>query len=170
VTDPTSGATAAAAALIEALAGRSLTLATAESLTGGGLGAVITSVPGASAVYRGGVVAYATDLKQSLLGVSDDVVAEHGVVSSTCAEAMARGVRRLTGADLAISTTGVAGPDPQEGRPVGRVFIGLAGAAGSTAVRLDLTGDRAGIREGTCVAAVEAAREHWAEVVGWTNT
>jgi nicotinamide-nucleotide amidase len=170
VTDPTSAAPGAAAALVTALAERRLTLATAESLTGGGLGALVTSVPGASAVYRGGVVAYATDLKRGLLGVTDDVVAEHGVVSAACAEAMARGVRRLTGADLAISTTGVAGPDPQEGRPVGRVFVGLAGAGGSTAVRLDLTGDRAGIREGTCVAAVEAAREHWAEVVGWTNT
>jgi nicotinamide-nucleotide amidase len=83
---------------------------------------------------------------------------------------MARGVRELTGADVAISTTGVAGPDPQEGHPAGRVFVGVAGAAGSTSVRLDLVGDRAAIREATCVAAVEAAREHWAEVVGWSNT
>jgi PncC family amidohydrolase len=157
-------------ALVAELLERRVTLATAESVTGGGLGAAITSVPGASAVYRGGVVAYATDLKQTLLGVTDELVARDGVVSAACAEAMARGVLRLTGADLALSTTGVAGPDPQEGRPVGRVFVGLAGAAGSTALRLDLTGDRAGIREAACAAAVEAARERWAEVVGWSNT
>jgi PncC family amidohydrolase len=161
---------AAAVALVGLLAEHGLTLATAESLTGGGLGALITSVPGASAVYRGGVVAYATELKQSVLGVPAEVVRSHGVVSPECAQAMAEGVRRLTGADLALSTTGVAGPDPQEGQPVGRVFVCVAGAGGADGTRLDLTGDRAGIRDATCVAVLEAAREHWAEVVGWSNT
>jgi nicotinamide-nucleotide amidase len=159
-----------AAALVSLLTERGLTLATAESLTGGGLGALITSVPGASAVYRGGVVPYATEVKQSLLGLPEALVAEHGVVSGACAEAMAAAVRILLGADLAISTTGVAGPDAQEGKPVGRVHLGLAGSNGAVSWQLDLSGDRAAIREATCVAAAEAAQEHWAEVVGWTNT
>ncbi len=130
------------------------TLATAESLTGGLLGATFTSVPGASATYLGGVISYVTDVKVSVLGVPASIVEAEGVVSGACAIAMANGVRDLTGATFAVSTTGVAGPDQQEGKAVGTVFVGLAGPNGSRAVALTLTGDRAQIRERTCVEAV----------------
>lgn len=161
---------AAAHDLVAALAARGVTVVTAESLTGGGLGAMITAVPGASAVYRGGVVAYATELKLAVLGVPPDVVETSGVVSAECAEAMAVGARRALGGDLAMSTTGVAGPETQEGQPVGRVYVALAGDRGTVVRRLDLSGDRAQIRAEACARAAETAREHWSEVVGWTNT
>jgi len=130
------------------------TVATAESLTGGLLGALITTVPGASVVYRGGVIAYATELKIDLLGVPHDVVEQYGVVSAECAEGMAAGVRSRTGASYGLSTTGVAGPDAQEGKPVGTVYVGVAGPGWSRSVRLDLPGDRQAIREGACAQAL----------------
>jgi PncC family amidohydrolase len=145
-----------AAALLELLRGRGETLATAESLTGGGLAALLTSVPGSSATFVGGVVAYATELKESVLDVPAGVIAEHGVVSAACARAMAEGVRRLTGATHALSTTGVAGPGPQDGVPAGTVFVGIVGPLGSTAVGLELPGDRAAVRRRTCEEAVSA--------------
>jgi PncC family amidohydrolase len=144
----------AAARLHEALLARGLTLATAESLTGGALADLVSSTPGASATYRGGVVSYATEVKVSVLGVSADTVAAHGVISAACASEMAAGVRRLVGADWALATTGVAGPDRQEDKPVGTVFLGVAGPDGSDAVELRLSGDRAEIRALTCAAAV----------------
>jgi nicotinamide-nucleotide amidase len=130
------------------------TLATAESLTGGRLAAAITAVPGASASYVGGVVAYATRVKQELLGVPDAVVAEHGVVSAPCATAMAEGVRTALGATWALSTTGVAGPEEQEGHPVGTVFVGVAGPDGARALRLSLAGDRAEVQDRTVAGAL----------------
>lgn len=160
-TTPERAAQDAAGLLVRRLAGRGLTLATAESLTGGGLGAWITGVPGSSAVFRGGVIGYASDVKVSLLGVPESVVAGDGVVSEACAEAMAQGVRRLLGSDLAVSTTGVAGPESQEGKPVGLVFVGLADAAGTVVRRLDLSGDREEIRRATVVAAAEWAVRRW---------
>ena len=105
--------------LVLRLAERGQTVATAESLTGGLLAATITSVPGASAVYVGGVVSYAASVKQDLLDVPAEVVTAHGTVSAECARAMAAGARHRTGADWAMATTGVAGPDPLEGHPVG---------------------------------------------------
>ena len=129
-------------------------ISTAESLTGGRLAALLTSVPGASATYVGGVVTYATELKRSLLGVPEALVAEHGVVSAPCARAMASGVRALTGATYALATTGVAGPDRQEGHPPGTVFVGVAGPDGDRAVLLQLAGDRAAVQDQTCRAAV----------------
>src|SRR3954467_11948760 len=93
-------------------------LATAESLTGGRLAAVVTAVPGASASYLGGFVTYATELKETLLGVPREVVERYGVVSPECARAMAEGCRSATGATYALATTGVAGPDQQEGKAV----------------------------------------------------
>ena len=135
---------------------RAATLATAESLTGGLLGARITGVPGASRVYVGGVVAYATEVKQRLLGVEEDLVEQYGVVSAECARAMAEGARLQFGATYAVSTTGVAGPEPQEGQPVGTVFVGVAGPSGTSVVSLALSGDRDGIRERTCDEAVAA--------------
>ena len=152
-----------AAAVHALLLDRGWTVASAESLTGGALGARLSSTPGASATYRGGVVCYATDLKQSLLGVDDAVVAGPGVVSAECAAQMAAGVRRLAGADVGVSTTGVAGPDPQEGKPVGLVHVAVALPDAVRTTELHLSGDRAAIREQACREAVRAV---WATLVG----
>ncbi len=143
-----------ARALLERLAGRGETLATAESLTGGRLASLITAVPGASRVYVGGVVAYATGVKEDLLGVPPGLVERYGVVSPECARAMAEGARHRLGATYAISTTGVAGPDSQEGHPVGTVFVGIAGPGGVSALALELAGDRATIQDRTCTEAL----------------
>lgn len=131
-------------------------MSTAESLTGGRLGSALTAVPGASVTYRGGVIAYATDLKVSLLRVPAGLVAEHGVVSAPCAAAMAEGVRGLTGSTYGLATTGVAGPDLQEGHPAGTVFVGVSGPAGTITVALELVGDRSAIIERTCREALTA--------------
>lgn len=112
-----------------------LTLATAESCTGGLIAQRITAVPGASAVYRGGIVSYWTELKASILGVSRNLLDRDGAVAESTARAMAEGAQRITGAETAVSVTGVAGPDSDErGNPVGRVFVGLA-APGRTFCR-----------------------------------
>lgn len=135
---------------------REETVVTAESLTGGLLAALLTDAPGASQVYLGGVVSYATALKESLLGVPQELVDEHGVVSAECARAMAEGVRRITGATYALATTGVAGPGKQEDKDVGTVFVAVAAPGGTTVDPLFLDGDRHAIREGTCAAALSA--------------
>lgn len=154
-----SGASAASeqwADLLPELVRRGATVATAESLTGGQVAAALTAVPGSSAVYAGGVVSYATAVKASVLGVPAELIAEHGVVSAACAAAMATGVRDLLGTTYAVSTTGVAGPEEQDGRPVGTVHVGVAGPAGVTTTELALTGDREAVRDGTVAAAVSA--------------
>ncbi len=133
---------------------RGAMLATAESLTGGRLAAVLTQTPGASQTYAGGVVTYATALKRDVLGVSEQLLAAHGVVSAECALAMARGVRALTGAAYAVSTTGVAGPGPADGVPAGRVFIGIVGPMSEHVAELDLTGDRSAVQTASCEHAV----------------
>lgn len=135
-------------------------MATAESLTGGRLAAALTSVPGASRTFVAGVVAYATAAKSDLLGVPVGIVETHGVVSAECAEAMADGVRRLTGATYALSTTGVAGPDPQEGHPVGTVFVGLSGPTGTRSAGFTLVGSRSEIQDGTCAEALAMLITH----------
>lgn len=141
--------------LVATLAAAGSTLATAESLTGGLIGAAITAVSGASAVYRGGVITYATALKASLGGVPDDVLAAHGPVSSDTAIAMARGVRALTGADWAVSATGVAGPDPQDGHAPGEVWLGFAGPDDAAeVVRIDCVGDREDVRAAAVAEAL----------------
>lgn len=140
------------------LRAKSQTLAVAESLTGGLLAASLTSVAGSSAVFRGSLVAYASDLKVALLGVAAELVERVGVVSPEVAEAMAAGARAQCGATWALSTTGVAGPDQQEGKPVGTVFVGWAGPEGSGSDRLELRGDRAAIRRATCVGALSLLR------------
>ena len=132
------------------------TLATAESLTGGRLAAAVTSVPGASASYLGGFVTYATELKESLLGVPPELVEQYGVVSGECARAMATGCREATGASYGVATTGVAGPDQQEGKPVGTVFVGLSGPEGETVLTMELLGDRPRIQERACREALSA--------------
>ena len=145
--------------MVRLLRDQGLLLASAESLTGGGLGARVTSVPGASAAYLGGVVSYATEVKQGLLGVPADVVERDGVVSAACAEAMAAAVRDLLGADVGVSTTGVAGPDPQEGKPVGLVYVGCADSRGVVAVEHHLSGDREAVRAAAVDAALAVVRD-----------
>ncbi|MBS2938298.1 nicotinamide-nucleotide amidohydrolase family protein [Nocardioides sp. J2M5] len=140
---------------LDLLVGSGGTVACAESLTGGLLAARLTDVPGASRALVGGVVSYATRVKVSLLDVPEDVVARHGVVSGECAAAMAQGVRRRLDATWGVSTTGVAGPDPQEGHPAGTVWVGVAGPDGLRTRLLALEGDRSGIREATCAAALD---------------
>jgi nicotinamide-nucleotide amidase len=132
------------------------TLATAESLTGGRLAAAVTSVPGASVSYLGGMVTYATALKQTLLGVPAELVQRYGVVSAECARAMAAGCRQATGATYALATTGVAGPDSQEGKPVGMVFVGIAGPHEVSTLTMELVGDRHQIQDRACREALSA--------------
>jgi nicotinamide-nucleotide amidase len=131
------------------LAGRGLTVATAESLTGGLVCAALVSVPGASAVLRGGVVAYATELKAALLGVPAGLLSARGAVDLDVAAAMADGARTRLGADVGVATTGVAGPDPADGKPVGTVYVAIATPVATSAAGLKLAGDRAEIRAAT---------------------
>ncbi|HCT76545.1 MAG TPA: competence protein [Micromonosporaceae bacterium] len=145
--------------LLKTLVERGETLAVAESLTGGLLAATIVNVPGASKVFRGGLVVYATDLKHKLAGVDPDLLAEQGPVSSEVALALARGARERCEATWGLATTGVAGPDPQDGMPVGTVYIGLAGPA-ETVRQLELTGDRPMIRLSTVAAALDLLADY----------
>lgn len=138
-----------AAEVVGRLTRAGLTVAAAESLTGGLLVAELIAVPGASAVVRGGVVAYATELKSALLGVDPALLAASGPIHPEVARQMASGVRERLGADIGISTTGVAGPDPQDGHQPGEVWLGFAIGGEVTAVGLALGGDRAGIRGDT---------------------
>jgi PncC family amidohydrolase len=147
-----------AAEVLDELRARGLTLATAESLTGGGLGSLLTSVPGASAVYAGGVIPYATRLKVELLQVPIEIIHGDGAVSAACARAMAAGVRALLGADVGVSTTGVAGPDRQEGKAAGTVFVAVADAQGEAVRSLELSGDREAVRASTVEGALELLR------------
>lgn len=126
------------------------TVGCAESLTGGAVADLLSGTPGASATFLGGVVSYATSVKRRVLGVTADLV-----VSAECAEQMARGARDLLGADWAVATTGVAGPVEQDGQPVGTVYVGLAGPPGVTSSRHSFSGDRTGIRQQACLAALE---------------
>ncbi|KAB2813360.1 CinA family protein [Pimelobacter simplex] len=148
-----------AEALVHALRARGASVATAESLTGGRLAARLTDVPGSSHVFVGGVVSYQTQVKVEVLGVPQDVVDRDGVVSAPCARAMAEGVRRLVGADYALSTTGVAGPERQEDKPVGTVYVGLAGPGATRVVALELGGGRGEIQDATVLAALAALTE-----------
>ncbi|MEZ2121111.1 MULTISPECIES: CinA family protein [unclassified Corynebacterium] len=118
--------------VVAVLRGRGDTVAFCESLTAGLATAVLAGVPGASKVLRGGLVTYATELKITLAGVDRDIVDTHGVISPECAQAMALGVKRVCGADWGVSLTGVAGPDPQDGKPVGEVWIGFSTPSGET--------------------------------------
>jgi len=135
-----------AAAIVEELTGRGQTVAAAESLTGGLVAAAITTIPGSSVVFRGGIVAYATSLKAALLGVDEDLLAERGPVDSDVATQMAEGVRIRLGATFGLATTGVAGPGPADGHPAGTVYIAVAGSHAQTACGLRLSGGRAEVR------------------------
>jgi nicotinamide-nucleotide amidase len=145
---------ALAGQVLELMRERGQTLAVAESLTGGLICAAITAVPGASAVLRGGIVAYATELKAGLLGVSRPMLDAKGPVHPAVAAAMADGARVRLAATFGVATTGVAGPEPQGGQPVGTVHFAVS-ADGDTVVRtVALSGDRAEIRERTVVASL----------------
>ncbi|MET7476613.1 CinA family protein [Streptomyces sp. NPDC005648] len=143
-----------AADVVRLLTVKGQTLAVAESLTGGLVAAEITTVPGASQAFRGSVTAYATELKHELLGVDATLLAERGAVDPQVAGQMATGVRKALGADWGLATTGVAGPDPQDGKPVGTVFVAVDGpfgpdsgsASGGKVEALRLNGSRAEIR------------------------
>lgn len=141
--------------LIARLAERGLTVAVAESLTGGLVLAALTSVPGASRVVRGGVVAYATDVKNSMLGVDSDLLDERGAVDADVAESMAMGVRERVDASFGVATTGVAGPDGQDGKSPGVVFVAVAAPFGVWHRELLLEGDRSAIRTRAGIAALE---------------
>jgi nicotinamide-nucleotide amidase len=146
-----------AAEVLAAASRRGWTLGVAESLTGGLVVAELVTVPGASAVLRGGIVAYATDLKGSLLGVDADLLARRGAVDPDVASQMARGVRGATRADAGIATTGVAGPDPQDDHPPGLVFVAVSTPDGEEVRRLDVAGDRPRIRAAAVDAALDLA-------------
>ena len=138
---------------------RGLTLATAESCTGGLVAARLTAIPGSSDVFRGGVVAYSNDVKEDELGVPRELLEAHGAVSAEAAEAMARGARERFGADLGVSVTGVAGPGGgTEEKPVGLVFLHAAGPDDEEARRIDLPGDRDMIRGRATAAALHLVR------------
>ncbi|NYJ75220.1 CinA family protein [Allobranchiibius huperziae] len=140
--------------VVAALRSAGATVGVAESLTGGLVVARLVQVPGASAVVRGGVVAYATDLKHSVLGVDADLLAAGGAVQAEVAEQMATGVRRVLGSTYGLGTTGVAGPTEQDGQPVGRAFVAVAGPEGVQVRQLDLAGNRESVREACTVAVL----------------
>ena len=140
--------------VLAALAGK--TLVTAESLTGGGIGAALTAVSGASAVYKGGVISYTNEVKHGVLGVPEEILETRGAVSAPVAEAMACGARKLLDADVAVSVTGLAGPGGDEfGNPVGTVCIGFCNQWESFAVKYHFEGDREAVRNQTICAALE---------------
>ena len=162
-----------AAQVVRLLTQQGRTVAVAESLTGGLVVAALVGVPGASKVVRGGVVAYMTDLKASLLDVDPDLLARVGAVDPDVAVAMARGVAVRLDADYGLATTGVAGPDPQDGQPVGRLFTAVwdrtrsdvapEGSGAAAGLELDPALGRTGIRE----AAVAEALDHLVDTIGY---
>lgn len=145
--------------LLAALRERHLMIAVAESLTGGLVTSALVDVPGASLVLRGGVVAYATDLKGTLLDVDRDLLAARGAVDPDVAAAMARGVAQLLGADMGIATTGVAGPGSQDGHPAGTVHVATWGPSGAVVWSRSLPGDREAVRLAARDLALDLALE-----------
>lgn len=131
-----------------------VTVATAESLTGGLVCAALVDIPGASAVVKGGIVAYDAQVKHTQLGVSERLLATEGPVSHAVATAMARGARRQLRADVAVATTGVAGPDAHDGKPPGTAVVAVVGPGGEWVVTLHLEGDRENVRHATVGAAL----------------
>ena len=135
---------------------RGKTLVTAESCTGGGIGAILTAVPGASAVYKGGIISYCDEVKHGQLGVSEELLKTVGAVSAPVAEAMAQGVRKALNADVAVSVTGLAGPTGDEfGNPVGTVHIGYADDRGCLSKCFRFCGDRGQIRDAAIAEALK---------------
>ena len=148
-----------AAELLGRLVARGWTIAVAESLTGGQVVSALVDVPGASRSLRGGVVAYSTDVKRTVLGVDADLLAAAGAVDTAVATQMARGVRALLDADVGVATTGVAGPEAQDGKPVGTVCIAVATPAGGSSGTFRFSGDRVSIRAQATAAALRACMQ-----------
>lgn len=146
------------------LRARSTSVATAESLTGGSLAVRLSRAPGASAYFKGSAVCYTADAKRDVLGVSEETLRDPGVVSEACAREMAEGVRRLYGADVALSLTGVAGPEEHDGKPVGTVCVGMATEGGTTTREFRAPGDREQVRRWSEQAALEMLRRHLREL------
>jgi PncC family amidohydrolase len=144
--------------IVTLLTERRQTLAVAESLTGGLLAASLVEVPGASVVFRGGIVAYATDLKSALLDVPPALLERYGAVHPDVASAMAEGVRRRLDATFGVATTGVAGPDPADGQPVGTVHIAASGQFSAVRRTLSLAGGRRSIRDQTVLQSLSLLR------------
>lgn len=153
--------TSPAPEVVRGLDERGHTVGTAESLTGGLVCATLTTVSGSSAVVRGGVVAYATDVKHGVLGVDADLLAAGGAVQAQVAEQLARGVRPVLGCDWGLATTGVAGPTEQDGRPVGTVFVAVCGPGRAQVRRLALDGDREQVRLASVEAVLRLLLEIW---------
>ena len=148
-------------ALVARLVARGETLATAESITGGAIADSVVRVPGASHCFRGGIVAYDNAVKTALLDVDEALLREHGAVSEAVAGAMARGARSRLGVDLALASTGIAGPSgATEGKPVGLVYIAVAAASETTVRRLTLPGNRDDVRRRATVAALNLLWQH----------
>ncbi len=143
-----------------------LTVATAESLTAGMVAAVLADTPGASAMLQGGVIAYANSVKADVLGVSPDLLDTVGSVDGQVAAAMASGARTACGADVGVATTGVAGPEPHDGKPVGAVYIGIATGEGATSYAYRFEGARQEIRALACGAALERLLDALAQATG----
>ena len=144
--------------VLKALKGK--TLVTAESLTGGGIGAALTAVPGSSAVYKGGVICYTNWVKEHVLGVPGEVLSKYGAVSQWTAGYLASGVRKLLEADVAVAVTGLAGPGGDEfGHPVGTVFIGYEDSATAKVIACQFSGSREKIREQTIETALQLILE-----------
>jgi nicotinamide-nucleotide amidase len=141
------------------------TVAIAESLTGGLLTAALTATPGASLTVRGGLVVYATELKTALAGVPAQLLHERGAVDPDVAVALARGARSRLGATYGLGITGVAGPDPQDGKPVGTVFLALAGPADETVAERSFAGDRAAIRADAVRAMLDILKRECAAAI-----
>ncbi|MCG2620342.1 CinA family protein [Arthrobacter sp. I2-34] len=150
--------TAAAEEVVLAAIAKKITVATAESLTAGMVASALATVPGASGTLQGGIVSYQNSVKSSLLGVDADLLERNGAVDADVARQMAAGARRALQADVGISTTGAAGPEPHGGKSVGTVFVGVATAAGSRAVEFRFDGDRAEIRLQAAAAALAELR------------
>ncbi len=153
---------ALAGTVVAAAKASGLTLATAESLTAGMIAATLAEVPGASAALTGGIVSYSSAVKANVLGVEPKLLEEAGSVDGEVARQMALGARRVCGSDMAVSATGVAGPDAHDGKPVGTVFLGWASASGSGFTEHHFTGDRAQIRVLSTVCALELLSFHLA--------
>jgi nicotinamide-nucleotide amidase len=149
--------------LIATLRERGETVATAESLTGGLVAAALTSVPGSSAVVRGGVVVYATSLKTALAGVDAAALGEHGAVHPLIAEQLAKGARAACGSSWGIGLTGVAGPDPQDGVEPGLVHLAVSGPDGTTVRTIEVDGNRHQVRAGAVRAAFDLLSAQFGE-------
>lgn len=146
MTPPSNPSTTPARRVVEALAARSQTVSVAESLTGGLVAAALVAIPGSSAVFSGGIIAYSAQIKQRLVDVPSEVIGAHGVVSGEVARALAEGVRQRCGTDWGVGTTGVAGPEPHGGRSPGVVWLAVSGPDDEIARRYRFSGDRDHVR------------------------